>query len=220
MPDIEVMLVEDHPEYRETLALALSKAKDINITHEFGTAEQAINFAEQDSSNTTPDLILLDLNLPGLSGIKSIPIFKQHYPKTPIIILTQSDREADVLAAISAGASGYLLKSSSRDQLIDGIRHVIEGGAPLDSKIAKFILTTLQNKSRKTNKECLLSEREIEVLTLLGEGLVKKEIADRLDISVHTVDNHMRHMYEKLHVQNAPSAISKAYRDGILPKNQ
>lgn len=116
-----------HTEYRESLELVLSTTKDIVLAHQFGTADQCLHVLEHDAPNPMPDLILLDLNLPGLNGIDALPLLKKHTQETPIIVLTQSDREADVLAAISAGASGYLLKSSTGDQLINGIRGGAEG---------------------------------------------------------------------------------------------
>lgn len=213
---IKVMLVEDHPEYREILSLALGSTLDIQLMHQFGTAEQALHFLQHNATKSAPDVILLDLNLPGLSGIDAIPWFHEYAPKTSILVLTQSENETDVLQAIQKGATGYFLKASTRNQLIDGIRLVMEGGSPIDSKVATFILKKLRSSPQKTDTEGLLSDREIEVLTQLSKGLVKKEIADQLDISAHTVSNHIRHIYEKLQVQNAPAAISKAYQKGIL----
>jgi DNA-binding NarL/FixJ family response regulator len=214
---INVMLVEDNPEYREGIEIALEAVPDITLSSQFGTAEIALRNLEHAPVKEIPDLVLLDLNLPGLAGVDALPWFKKYSPKTPIIILTQSNREADVLAAISAGASGYLLKSSTRDQIIDAIRLVMQGGAPIDPQVARYILEKLRGEPQKETEESALSEREIEVLTLLGEGLLKKEIANRLSISAHTVDNHIRHIYEKLHVPNAPAAINKAHRLGIFP---
>lgn len=217
---INVMLVEDHPEYRESVELVLSTTKDIVLTHQFGTADQCLHILEQNPPSQMPNVILLDLNLPGLNGIAALPLISTHAPKSPIIVLTQSDREADVLSAISAGASGYLLKSSTSDQLIEGIRSVLKGAAPIDPKVARFILKFLRDKPRNQGKQSALSEREIEVLFHLGEGLVKKEIADQLHISSHTVDNYMRRIYEKLQVSNAPAAIAKAYKRGIFSAKQ
>lgn len=204
-----------HTEYRESLELVLSTTKDIVLAHQFGTADQCLHVLEHDAPNPMPDL-----NLPGLNGIDALPLLKKHTQETPIIVLTQSDREADVLAAISAGASGYLLKSSTGDQLINGIRGGLKGEAPIDPKVALFIVNTLRNGPQKTERQSTLSEREIAVLSLLGEGLVKKEIANRLEISTHTVDNYMRRIYEKLQVPNAPAAIHKAHKSGLFSSNQ
>jgi DNA-binding NarL/FixJ family response regulator len=155
-----------------------------------------------------------------MSGHEAIPYFNAAIPDAKIIVLTQSDREADVLKAISLGASGYLLKSSTTKVITEGIRTVIKGGASLDAKVATFILQTLKTRLPKTPEEdsVLLSQRETEVLTLLAEGLAKKEIADRLDISTSTVVTHVGHIYEKLNASNAPSAINKAHRLGLFPE--
>lgn len=211
------MLVEDHPEYRECMALALGKEASIDLASEFGTAEQALNALENDGAFEKPHVILLDLNLPGISGIEAIRLLKTHLPPAHIIALTQSDDESDVLAAITAGASGYLLKSSSRAKISEAIKSVMDGGAPVDPKMAQYLLKHLKKGSASTGVSGeILSEREVDVLSLLAGGLVKKEIAEQLNISSHTVNNHIRHIYEKLQVQNAPAAINEAYKKGIF----
>jgi DNA-binding NarL/FixJ family response regulator len=214
---IRVIMVEDHPDYREGIRFALETVDDIELKHTFGTAERALRNVQDSNNSTAPDVVLLDLNLPGMSGLEAIPWFKQYVPNTHLIILSQSDKEADVLEAISSGAAGYLLKNASLDQITDGIRTVMTGGATLDASIAKFILTTLQGKPRQSTESITLTDREMEVLGLIAEGLLKKEISDRLKISMPTVATHVRHIYEKLEVQNAPAAINKAFRTGILP---
>jgi len=152
--------------------------------------------------------------------LEAIPLFREYAPKTEIIILTQSDKEADVLCAISQGISGYLLKSATVKEIKDGIQTVIDGGSSLDPNIARFILNASKNQPPQPAPEKALSEREMEILTLLAEGLVKKEIATRLSISNHTVITHIRRMYEKLNATNAPSAVSKAYSMGICPSRK
>jgi DNA-binding NarL/FixJ family response regulator len=216
---IKVMLVEDNPEYREVINLALDDEADIELTSQFGTSEIALRSLQDMSTRKVPDLVLLDLRLPGMDGLDSLPYFRSSLPDAKIIILTQSDEEADVLRAISRGASGYLLKSSTLGQITDGIRSVMDGGAPLDAGVARFILETLKDSLPKGETENMLTERELEILTLLGEGLVKKEIADQLGISYTTVDTHVGHIYEKLEVRNAPSAVNKAHRLGLFPRN-
>jgi len=214
---IRVMLIEDHPEYREVLAVALEKAPDMNLTGQFGAAERALRSLQDRHKHNEPDIILLDLNLPGMNGLDAIPLFTAASPNAKIIILTQSDKEAEVLKAISLGAAGYLLKSSTVGQILDGIRTVRDGGAPLDAGVARFILNTLQTKLPKGKVEEVLSERETEILTMLAEGLQKKEIADRLKIGTTTVVTHVNHIYQKLNVGNAASAINKAHRLGLFP---
>lgn len=213
---IKVMLVEDNPEYREVIDLALEDETDIELISQFGTSEIALRSLQDMSTRKIPDLVLLDLRLPGMDGLDSLPYFRTALPDAKIMILTQSDDEADVLRAISRGASGYLLKSSTLAQITEGIRSTMAGGASLDSGIARFILETLKTNLPKGKINHLLTPRELEILTLLGDGLVKKEIGEKLNISYTTVDTHVAHIYEKLEVRNAPSAINKAHRLGLF----
>jgi DNA-binding NarL/FixJ family response regulator len=213
---IRIMLVEDNAEYREVINFAMKRSKTMELCGQFGTAEIALR-SLQDRSSPVPDLVLLDLRLPGMDGLEALPRFREAVPGVRVIILTQSDHEGDVLHAIQQGASGYLLKSSSMEEITGGIQTVMDGGASLDAGVARFVLNTLQAKMPKTQSENLLTGRELETLTLLAEGLVKKQIADRLDISPTTVATYVANIYDKLHVQNAPAAVSRAYRVGILP---
>ena len=215
-----IILIEDHPEYRKVLEFALEEEADMELVSKFGAAEVALRHLQDMSTRKEADIILLDLNLPGMSGLEAIPYLKTSLPAAEIIILTQSDKEADVLRAIQSGAAGYLLKSSSMQEIAQGIRTVISGGATLDANIARFIMQAVQAQTPNVTSEKVLSEREMEILTLLAEGLVKKEIADRLCISSHTVVSHIRHIYEKLNVPNAPSAVNKAYRLGLFPSDE
>lgn len=210
------MLVEDNPEYRRVIDIAVKREPSMELVSQVGTAERALRSFQDMSTRIVPDLILLDLNLPGMSGLEALPHFAKAVPDTPVIVLTQSDREEDVLQAIARGAKGYLLKSATIQQIKDSIQTVIDGGSSLDPSVARFILKAMKTRLPKSEQEGLLSEREYETLTLLGEGLVKKEIATKLNISVFTVATHIRHIYEKLDVQNAPAAIHKAHRLGLF----
>ena len=210
------MLVEDNLAYRKSITYALNGRDGINLPHQFGTAEIAIQSLLEMGPAKIPDVVLLDLNLPGMSGLEALPWFKKYIPDANVIVLTQSDAEADVLHAIQEGAMGYLLKSSTVKQIKEAIRSVMDGGSTLDGKVAKFIVTTLNERVPKHVQESTLSQRELEILTLLSEGLVKKEIGDRLGIGYSSVATYTRRIYEKLHVVNAPSAVSKAFRAGIL----
>lgn len=219
---IRIMLVEDHLGYREVIERAIKREKGLDLISQFGTAEIALRSLQNVSEKDTPNLVLLDLNLPGMPGLEALPWILDYVPNTKVIVLTQSDKEADVLEAISKGASGYLLKSATVRQIIEAIHTVIDGGASLDPNVASFILNTLKNQTTAPFGEPgkSLSGREMEILALLGDGLVKKEIASKLDISVTTVAYHVKHIYEKLNVVNAPAAISKAYKTGILPPDK
>ncbi len=212
----KIVLVEDHPRYRKVIEMALESEENFELLNLFGAAEVALRSLENASVSEKPDIILLDLNLPGMSGLEAIPYFKVVAPKAQIIILTQSDKQADVLQAIRQGASGYLLKSSTVKQIIEGIRTVMTGGASLDGNIAQHILGELKQQPPKLEIEKPLSSRELEILTLLAEGLVKKEIGDKLGIGYGSVATYIRRIYEKLEVLNAPAAVNKAHKLGLF----
>jgi DNA-binding NarL/FixJ family response regulator len=209
-----IMLIEDHPKYRAVIEMAMKNEEDMFLGSMFGAAEVALRNIKEGLNN--PDLILLDLNLPGMSGLEALPLISALLPETKIIILTQSNHEDDVLSAIQQGANGYLLKSSTVSQIKEAIRTVMDGGASLDGGVAKFILQQIHKNPRTITPDKPLSDRELEILTLLSEGLLKKEIGHRLDISYGSVATYIRRIYEKLNVLNAAAAVSKAHRLGLL----
>ena len=213
---IRIMVVEDNVDYRTVIALAIDDAVDMELTGLFGTTEIALRTLETTTELEQPNILLLDLRLPGMSGLDALPLIHVASPKTRIIILSQSDAPGDIVQAISAGVSGYLLKSSRLKEITEAIRTVSQGGGSLDKNVAQFIL------EKMTTKELLqidmLTEREGEILVMLSEGLVKKEIATQLGIGYSTVDTHVSHIYKKLGVSIAPAAVSKAYQSGILPR--
>lgn len=211
------MLVEDNLAYREVIHLALKRDPEMELNASFGTAEIALRSIQEKGYNSAPDIILLDLCLPGMSGLDALPWLKKYLPAAKIIVITQSQAEDDVMKAISIGASGYLLKSSSIDQIKDCIRSVADGGSSLDPAVTGLVLDSLRDQSPEETLEKPLSERELEVLNLLAEGFLKKDISERLEISYSTVDMHVRHIYEKLEVNNAPAAVNRAFRAGLLP---
>lgn len=163
-----------------------------------------------------PDVILLDVGLPGMDGIEGIGELKKLSPATHAIILTVFDDQEKVFKAICAGASGYLLKTSPVEEITAGIRDVMKGGAPMNGRIAKMVLAMFSKIAPQPSDDYGLTEREHEILHLMVEGLIKKEIADRLDISFHTVDSHLRNIYTKLHVNSQTGAVAKALREGLV----
>ncbi|MDB4345733.1 response regulator transcription factor [bacterium] len=217
---IRIMLVEDNEEYRDVIQFAINREADLELFSQFGTAEMAISSIEKIRSKLFPQVILLDLRLPGLSGLEAIPHLQDRLPDAKVIILSQSDAESDVVRAITLGASGYLLKSSTVQQVTNAIRTVMQGGASLDPSVAQYLVKSLQGRPKPLEVNKLLSERESEVLELLADGLQKREIAEKLHISYPTVDAHVRHIYEKLNVKNAPSAVRTAYRMGIFDTDE
>jgi len=213
---IRIMLIEDHAGFREVITLALGRIPDMELISQFSAAETALRILQNPSEEERPDLILLDVNLPGMSGITALRWIKEYSPATKIIMLTQSDREEDILQAISMGAEGYLLKSATVNEIKEGIQTVMDGGASLDPKVAKMILQHVQPQQDQESTGMTLSTREIDILKLLGEGLVKKEIAEKLGISITTVAFHVRNIYDKLDVHNAPAAVAKGYKSGLI----
>lgn len=213
-PKTQIILIEDNPDYRDTLALTVNMEPDMEISDTFGAAEIALRTLQ---NSVQPDLILLDLSLPGMSGLEAIPWLQQYCPGTKIIALTQSNKEADVLRAIALGINGYLLKASTIKQIKEGIRSVMDGGTLMDPEVAGYLAKAIKNRPAQVRLAEPLTSREVEILALVGEGLQKKEISEQLLISYATVATHIRHIYEKLQVENAPAAITKAFKAGILP---
>lgn len=219
---IRVMLVEDNPDYRSVIELALLEEPDIKLVSQFGSSEVAIRSLAEANEADVPDVVLLDIRLPGMDGLDAIQEFLQKAPSMKILICTQSSQAEDILRAISLGAAGYLLKSTSLGEITGSIRTVANGGASLDSEVAKFILHTLktiQTGGDQDDDAQLLTDRELQILTLLAEGLVKKEIARELSISYATVDSHVSRIYQKLDVNNAPSAVNRAHRMRLFPRD-
>lgn len=216
---INVMVVEDHPKYRSTIEMALKLESDMALCGTYGAAEVALRSLQDIKSEESPEIVLLDLNLPGMSGLEALEWFKKYLPSASVIVLTQSESPADVFQALQKGAAGYLLKSSTVNQIKDSIRTVRDGGASIDPKVAVYILDQWKKAPQSVDVEKALSDRELEILKLLGQGLVKKEIGDLLGIGYGSVATYIRRIYEKLNVVNAPAAIDKAYRTGILPSD-
>ena len=207
-----IWLVEDHQLLRETLREALELSGTGRV-QAFSTCEAAL--AALASEGFKPDVIILDLGLPGMSGLEGLKRFKEITPESEIIIFTVFDDRERVFQAICAGASGYLLKSESVERIVAAVQEVRRGGAPMTPEIARTVLDHF-SRPRPAKGDVDLSSRERDVLRLVADGLTKKEIATKLDLSVHTVDNYLRRIYGKLHVNTLGGAVAKALRDGLL----
>ena len=202
---IKVALVEDSAGMRRNLERMLSRATGVCCVCACGTAEAAL--VEIPPSN--PDVILMDINLPGASGIECTARLKLQMPAVQIIMLTVYEDTGSIFSALKAGACGYLLKRSAPAEILDALTEVRNGGAPMTSEIARRIVTTFQSPVPRPNETAGLTSREREILELLSEGKASKEIADSLAISYHTVRVHLKHIYEKLHVRSHSEAVLK-----------
>ena len=203
---ISIWLVEDNATYRGAVARALDRTPGLRCTGAFGRCEDALRRLRDDHP---PEVILLDIGLPGLSGLDGISQLKALSPATSIIILTVFEDTDTIFRAICAGASGYLLKTSPAARVAQAIREVLGGGAPMTRQVAKSVLNRFA-KLAGPPPEHDLSRRERETLEFLVQGLTTKEIGERLGLSIHTVDTHLRNIYRKLHVHSRSAAVAKA----------
>jgi DNA-binding NarL/FixJ family response regulator len=210
---IAVWLVEDHEDARRAVMRAINRAPDLSCPCAFASCEEAL---ESLRHQTPPRVMLLDVRLPGMDGIEGISRIKALAPEVHVLMLTVYDDHEKVFRAICAGASGYLLKSDDQDAIIAAIKNVINGGAPMNPRVAKLVLNMFAKMAAPQKAEYGLSEREREILELMVNGLIKKEIADRLGLSYHTVDNHLRNIYHKLHVHTRTGAVAKAVREHLF----
>ncbi|MBI1939726.1 MAG: response regulator transcription factor [Ignavibacteriales bacterium] len=210
--NIEIWIIEDNVSYRRTLLGLIERTKGMSCSQVFSSCEEAINkFEDADA----PEIILLDIGLPGMSGIQGIEKFKTLSPQTHILILTVYDDNDNVFEALCAGASGYLLKDSSPEKIIESIKEVLAGGAPMNMKIAHKVLEIFTRFKPKKN-DYGLTEREKEILQQMVAGLTKQQIAEKLFLSFHTVNTHLKNIYNKLHVNTRSGAVSKVYKENLL----
>ena len=198
-----VAIVEDDSDFRATLAHYLEDAPGYRCVCTCGTTKEAL----VEIPKVTPQVVLMDINLPGESGIVCTSRLKERLPELQIIILTVYKDIEMIFRALKAGASGFLLKRAPTGDILRAIQEVCSGGAPMTGEIARLIVQSYQTPSANHIQD--LSRRELEILELLSEGLSNKEIAARLGISAETVRTHLGHIYEKLHVQGRTEAVTK-----------
>ncbi len=212
MAAIKVMIVDDHSLVREGLKAVFDQGKDIEVVGEAGSGEEAIDMVD----SVKPDVILMDISMPGMNGIQATRLIREKNPEAKVVILTMLDQEGYVYEAIKAGATGYMLKSTSSDDLVNAIQTVHEGKALLHpdatAQLLKEFVTLAENKA----KDYGLSNREMEVLQLLSEGNTNKEIAKALWISEQTVKTHVAHIFDKLGTSDRTETVARALRNGLV----
>ena len=209
---IDVWVVEDDNAHRDAVEGLLNQTKGMRCRHALRTCNELFHVLEKEYA---PEVVLLDIELPGLSSIEGIKRLREVSPATDVLMLTTHEEDAKVFEAICAGARGYLLKSLSGEALLDAICGVLAGGAPMNAHIARKVLQMF-NHLAPAHPDYGLTEREKEILGLMTDGLAKRAIADKLFVSFFTIDTHVKHIYGKLHVHSGTGAVAKVLRERLL----
>jgi len=210
-PPIKVVIIEDRREIREGLATLIQFTEGYSCVGRFYSMEEAL----QQMGTSPPDVALLDIGLPGMSGIEGIEILKERYPHLLILVLTVYDDDERIFRAMCAGASGYLLKKTPPARLLESISEAVAGGAPMSPEVARRVVLLFRKFAPPKNVDHQLTAHETRLLKLLVEGYNFKNVAAKLGVSVNTISFHMRSIYEKLQVHSKTEAVAKALRDGI-----
>ena len=207
MKKIKVSIVEDIDEVRESVAKLLQGSDQFALISSFTNAEQA----EKHIPYEQADIVIMDISLPGKSGIECLQKIKEKCTETQFIMYTIFEDDQKVFEALEAGASGYLLKKTPKEKILEALKELHEGGSPMSTQIARKVIEAFQKRKTISEEEKSLTKKEKEVLDLLAKGFLYKEIADQLSITINTVKQHIHTIYEKLHVTNKAEAISKVY---------
>ncbi|HPT14774.1 MAG TPA: response regulator transcription factor [Bacteroidales bacterium] len=211
MNPINIVLVEDDNEIRDSMELFLSKAKDFHIAGSFSTAEEFMEVFE----DIHVDVVLMDINLPGINGIECVKQVKPKNESIQYMMCTVHEDQDKTFAALCAGATGYILKNATPAQLIDAIRDIARGGSPMSPQIARYVLKAFQAHNQHPDRMQNFTQREKELVMALSKGYQYKEIADQMFISIETVRTYVRNIYEKLQVHSRTDAINKVFGQNI-----
>ena len=202
-----ISLVEDNAKLVKSLSILINSTADLRIHSTHTDAENALEIIP----SAPPDIVLMDINLPGISGISCVEALATRLPKLRIVMLTAFENSDDIFASLAAGAHGYLLKSMEPTQLLDSIREVAKGGSPISGSVARKIVDFFRSKPKKPENPSLISPREEEVLRLLADGYPYKQIADAMNVSMGTVRTYIERIYSKLHVHSRTEAVIKYF---------
>jgi len=221
MEPVRVLVVDDHALFRRGIVTVLTNQEGINVVGEAVNGLEAIEKAAE----LVPDVIVMDLNMPQCNGLEATQALQAKMPQVNILVLTVSDNEADLFAAIKFGATGYILKNTEPEELVQAIHNIAQGGVIISPSMAIKLLTEFRNSGaearakKAADEEANLSPREDEVLRLVAQGATNKEIADSLFISENTVKTHLRNIMDKLHLANRSQAAAYAVKRGLVPSN-
>ncbi len=222
MEPVKVLVVDDHALFRRGIVTVLTNQANISVVGEATNGLEAIEKAEE----LAPDVIVMDLNMPQCSGLEATQALQAKMPQVNILVLTVSDNEADLFSAIKFGATGYILKNTEPEELVQAIAHIAHGGVILSPVMATKLLTEFRDSATgaetkaTADEEAHLSRREDEVLRLVAQGATNKEIADSLFISENTVKTHLRNIMDKLHLANRSQAAAYAVKRGLVPDSR
>jgi len=205
---ITVSIVEDNEQLRTTLARVLARAEGFRCVSHYGSAEEALVGLPKDN----PEVVLMDINLPGMNGVECVRQLKQLVPRVNVVMLTVYEDTDNIFRALKAGASGYLLKRTKTPELLEAVREVQRGGSPMTTHIARLVTQSFQSAGPSAQPTENLSQREQEVLDLLSQGFLYKEIAEKMGIGYETVHTYIRRIYEKLQVRTRTEAVAKFLR--------
>ena len=208
MNEITVSIVEDIAEVRESIERLINNSTDFLHVASYSNAE----LAEVEIPLHAPDIVIMDINLPGKSGIECISSIKEKCPRSQFIMFTIFEDDQKVFNALEAGASGYLLKKTPKEKILEALKELYEGGSPMSTQIARKVIQVFQKNKSMNEEAALLTKKEKEILDLLSKGFLYKEIAEKTLITANTVKQHIHNIYEKLHVQNRTEAINKVYK--------
>lgn len=205
-------IVEDNKKIRDLIQRYLDMQKDMDCPVAVDSVEEMLDYLEE---HKHPDVMLMDIQLPGMSGIKGMEVIKGKYPEIEIIMLTIYHDSHKIFDSLKAGASGYLLKHTSLPEIKESIENLLKGGAPMSPQIARKVISHFNEEVPKKNENSMLTNREQDIVNGLVDGLSYKLIADRYDISIDTVRAHIRNIYKKLHVNSKAEVIAKSLRGEI-----
>lgn len=209
---ITVVIIEDLREVREGLAMLVNGTSGFRCVGAFRTMEDAL----EGTPSVGPDIILTDLGLPGMGGVEGIRLLRQRFPRLPILALTVYEDDENVFNAICAGASGYLLKNTPPGRLLESLRELADGGAPMSPDVARRVLEIFRQFRPPERAPSALTPHEMTLLKLMVEGHHYKTAASEMGISINTVSFHLRHIYEKLQVHSKTEAVAKALRENLI----
>lgn len=209
---LSVAIIEDQPRIREGLRVLIDGSDGFRCAASFGSMEEALAGIGRD----LPAVVLVDIGLPEMSGIDGVRLLKKRYPGLAMVMLTVYDDDQRVFEALCAGACGYLLKKTPPARLLESLKEVAGGGAPMSPQVARRVISLFQKVRTPEEAEYALTAHEIRLLKLLVEGHNYKTAADELGVSIHAISFHMRNIYEKLEVHSKSEAVAKALRAGIV----